>query len=245
MVLKVLGSSSKGNCYILEASDGVLIIEAGIPAIEVKKALRFELNKVLGCVISHRHFDHSKFLKEFLSCGIKVLALGDVFTAHNIAANPFCKTVDPKRGYKIGGFKIFTLPVVHDVPCLGFIIEHREMGRLLFVTDTMMLEYTVPKLDYIMLETNYCDRILQENIDVGIVPASMRDRLLHSHMELRTAKEILRSNDLSEVKKIVLLHLSDNNSDPAEFAEEVRRATGKPTHVAKKGLELNMSESPY
>ena len=42
MVLKCLGSGSSGNCYLLEAYDGVLIIEAGIPAIEIKKALRFQ-----------------------------------------------------------------------------------------------------------------------------------------------------------------------------------------------------------
>lgn len=245
MVLKVLGSSSKGNCYLLEASDGVLIIEAGIPAVEMKKALGFELNKILGCVISHRHRDHSKFLKEVLSCGIKAFALEDVFTSHNLASHPFCKTIEPMHGYKAGGFKIFTFPVVHDVPCLGFIIEHREMGKLLFVTDTMMLEYLVPKIDHVMLEVNYCDRILQENIDAGIVPVSMRDRLMHSHMELQTAKDILRSNDLSETKEVILLHLSENNSNDELFAEEICRAAGKPVHVAKRGLELNLCKSPY
>lgn len=240
MVLKVLGSSSKGNCYLLEASDGVLIIEAGIPAVEIKKALRFELSKVLGCVISHQHRDHSKFLKEFLSCGIKILALEDVFTSHNLTNRSFCKAIEPMHGYKVGGFKIFTLPVVHDVPCLGFIIEHQEMGKLLFVTDTMMLEYLVPKLDHIMLEVNYCDRILQENIEVGIVPVSMRDRLMHSHMELQTAKEILRSNNLSETKEVILLHLSDNNSDAKLFADEISRVAGKSVYIARKGLELNL-----
>lgn len=245
MVLKVLGSSSKGNCYLLEASDGVLIIEAGIPAVEMKKALGFELNKVLGCVISHRHRDHSKFLKEVLSCGIKVLALEDVFTSHNLANYPFCKHIEPMHGYKAGGFKIFTIPVVHDVPCLGFIIGHREMGKLLFVTDTMMLEYLVPKIDHVMLEVNYCDKILQENIDAGIVPVSMRDRLMHSHMELQTAKDILRSNDLSDTKEVILLHLSENNSNEELFAEEICRVAGKPVYVAKRGLELNLCKSPY
>lgn len=240
MVLKVLGSSSKGNCYLLEASDGVLIIEAGISAVEIKKALGFELSKVLGCVISHQHRDHSKFLKEVLSCGIRVLALEDVFSSHHLQNRSFCKTIEPKHGYKVGGFKIFTLPVVHDVPCLGFIIEHQEMGKLLFITDTMMLEYLVPKLDHVMLEVNYCDKILQENIDAGIVPVSMRDRLLHSHMELQTAKGIIRSNDLSETKEVILLHLSDNNSDAELFANEICKVAGKPVYVAERGLELNL-----
>ncbi len=245
MVLKVLGSSSKGNCYLLEASDGVLIIEAGISAVEVKKALGFELSKVLGCVISHRHFDHSKFLKEILSCGIRILALEDVFSAHHLQNRSFCKTIEPKHGYKVGSFKIFTLPVVHDVPCLGFIIEHQEMGKLLFITDTMMLEYKLPKLDHVMLEANYADEILQCNIDNGIVPVSMRDRLLHSHMELQTTKEILQSNDLSSVNEVILLHLSSNNSDGKQFQREVQEISGKPVYIAKSGMVINLSKEPY
>ena len=240
MVLKVLGSSSKGNCYILEASDGVLIIEAGIPAIDVKKALHFKINNILGCIISHQHRDHSKFLKDIISSGIKVLALEDVFVSHNISNHSFCKTIEPMHGYKIGSFKIFAIPVSHDVPCLGFIVEHQEMGKMLFITDTMMLEYVMPKLDHIMIEVNYCDKILQENIDAGIVPVSMRDRLLHSHMELQTAKDIIRANDLSEVKELILLHLSDNNSHSELVKEEMERVSGKPVYIAKNGLELNL-----
>lgn len=240
MVLKVLGSSSKGNCYILEASDGVLIIEAGIPAIDVKKALHFKINNVLGCIISHQHRDHSKFLKDIISSGIKVLALEDVFVSHNISNHSFCKTIEPMHGYKIGSFKIFAIPVAHDVPCLGFIVEHQEMGKMLFITDTMMLEYIMPKLDHIMIEVNYCDKILQENIDAGVVPVSMIDRLLHSHMELQTAKDIIRANDLSEVKELILLHLSDNNSHSELFKEEMERVSGKPVYIAKNGLELNL-----
>jgi hypothetical protein len=38
MVLKVLGSSSKGNCYILENSQEALIIEAGISFSKVRSA---------------------------------------------------------------------------------------------------------------------------------------------------------------------------------------------------------------
>ena len=40
MELRVLGSSSSGNCYILDNGNEALIIEAGIRFIDVKKALR-------------------------------------------------------------------------------------------------------------------------------------------------------------------------------------------------------------
>lgn len=246
MVLKCLGSSSSGNCYILRSllSDEVLIIEAGIPMIEVKKALKFKISNIMGCVVSHEHKDHAKYIREFLKCGIKVLALPDVFAHHGITS-PFCKEIEPMHGYKVGGFKILPLSVVHDVPCVGFIIEHEEMGNLVFITDTMMLEYKLPKLNHIMLEANYADKILQYNIDNGIVPASMRDRLLHSHMELQTTKEILRANDLSSVNEVILLHLSGNNSDAEQFQREVQETAGKPVYIAKSGMEINLNKEPY
>lgn len=239
MVLKVLGSTSKGNCYLLEASNEVLIIEAGVSSTDIKKSLHFQIHNVVGAVVSHLHGDHSKFIKELTGLGINVLALPSVFESHKLN-NCFCKEIAPMKGYKVGGFTIYTLPVAHDVPCVGFIIDHKEMGKLLFVTDTMMVEYTIPGLNHIMIEANYSDKILQDNIMSGVVQASMRQRLLQSHMELNTTKDLLLSNDLSEVREIVLLHLSDNNSNADMFRETICKATGKPVYIANKGLELQL-----
>ena len=41
MKLRILGSSSSGNCYLLEDESECLVIEAGLPFKEVKKALDF------------------------------------------------------------------------------------------------------------------------------------------------------------------------------------------------------------
>ena len=48
MKLKCLGSGSSGNCYILENDSEALIIEAGIPFMTVKKALDFNINKIVA-----------------------------------------------------------------------------------------------------------------------------------------------------------------------------------------------------
>ena len=108
-----------------------------------------------------------------------------------------------------------------------------------------MLEYRLPKLNHIMLEANYADDILLQNIESGIVPHSMKDRLLHSHMEIETTKGILRANDLSEVSDIILVHLSGNNSDAERFRKEITAVSGKPTYIAKSGLEIDLSINPY
>lgn len=246
MELIVLGSGSKGNCYLLRSANGeTLMIECGLPFKEIMRGIGFSIKGIAGCLVSHRHNDHSLALQDILKYGVKVLAIEDVFVAKNVKNRAFCKTVEPMHGYVIGGFKIFVLNMAHDVPCVGFIIDHAEMGRLFFATDTMMVEYRLPKLNQIMIEANYSDEILQDNIDRGVIPAAMRDRLLHSHMELQTCKEFLRANDLSNVNEIVLLHLSGNNSNPFDFIKQVKDITGKPVFVAYKGFELSMNLTPY
>lgn len=55
MKLKVLGSSSVGNCYLLENDTECLVVEAGVPIMETKKALDFNVRKIQGVVISHEH----------------------------------------------------------------------------------------------------------------------------------------------------------------------------------------------
>ena len=46
MKLKVLGSNSLGNCYILENKDEALILEAGIKLVNVKKALNYNISRL-------------------------------------------------------------------------------------------------------------------------------------------------------------------------------------------------------
>jgi phosphoribosyl 1,2-cyclic phosphodiesterase len=49
---------------------------------------------------------------------------------------------------------------------------------------------------------------------------------------LEQVKEFLKANDLSKVQQIVLIHLSDGNSDEALFKTEIQKLTGKPVYVA-------------
>lgn len=246
MKLFCIGSSSRGNGYVLQSSNGgALLIECGMPLVEVKKVLGWKLSSIAGCVVSHRHKDHSKYLPEYLKFGIHALALEDVFASFPKLNRTFCKSIEPMHGYKMGGFKVFALPVVHDVPCLGFVIEHDEMGKLLFVTDTMMLEYRVANLNHIMIEANYSDELLEDAISSGSTVSSTRERLLESHMELKTTEQILRTTDLTAVNEVVLLHLSGRHSNAEQFRALIAEAVGKPVYVANPGIEINVSKIPY
>ena len=64
-------------------------------------------------------------------------------------------------------------------------------------------------------------------------------------MEIEQTKAILAENDLSQVDNIVLIHLSDGNSDEERFVREVRQLTGKPVYAANAGMTLDLSKQPY
>lgn len=56
MKLTCLGSSSAGNCYLLQADSGeTLIIDCGIPIKAIKKGLDWNIRRIKGVIISHTH----------------------------------------------------------------------------------------------------------------------------------------------------------------------------------------------
>lgn len=246
MNLKILGSSSKGNGYILENENEALLIECGVKFQEVKNGLNFHISKICGCVVSHEHNDHAGQYMEYLGFGFPVLSPEAVYRHKgNSVMSPFAKIVQPGHGYKVGNFKVIPFEVQHDVPAFGYQIDHPEMGRLVFLTDTFYCEYTFDNVNTWLIEANYADDILDRNIAEGRMPPSMRPRLLKSHMELETTKGILSANNLSRTHDIVLIHLSDGNSDEARFVREIAGLTGKPTIAAKKGIDLWIGKLPY
>lgn len=126
MKLKCLGSSSSGNCYILENDFEALVIEAGIPFMTVKKALDFNINKIVGVLVSHQHLDHAKYSAEYEKAGIPVF-------------RPYESDMERQvRTY--GEFVIKSFPLVHDVPCCGFLIRHPETGKVLYARLYSMLD---------------------------------------------------------------------------------------------------------
>lgn len=53
--IKVVGSGSQGNAYILECQNETLLLELGVSWKDIVKALDFKLDKVVGVCVSHAH----------------------------------------------------------------------------------------------------------------------------------------------------------------------------------------------
>ncbi len=241
MELKVLGSSSSGNCYILDNGNEALILEAGVAFAKVKKALGFNIRKVAGCLITHQHNDHAKYIRNVVECGITTLALPEVWTAKQIQSSR-AVAIQPYKGYKLGRFKVLPFPACHDVPCVGYHIIHPDCGRVLFLTDSCDCLQIFPKLNHLLIECNYSTFNLLEAVNKGYTLKSQIERLPNSHMELDTCKRVIREHDLTDVQEIVLLHLSAHNSDREHFISEIERHTGRVVYAASPGLTIDITK---
>lgn len=141
------------------------------------------------------------------------------------------KVVEPKQKFDIGDFTVLPFDVQHDVPCLGYLIKHCDFGNLLFATDTYYLKYKFTGIHYMMVECNYSREILDKNTAEGRINNQRRIRTIKSHFSLENLIKFLKANDLSQLKEIHLLHLSDENSDEELFINEVQKASGVPVYV--------------
>lgn len=243
MKLKVLASGSSGNCYLLQAKEETLILECGINYKEILKGLDFNLRSVVGCLITHEHKDHSKAIKEILRAGITTVTSDGTAKALNAYEHLFYRVqpVKSEQQFKLGEFTILPFKTEHDAAePLGFLIQHPEMGKMLFATDTYYIQYNFPGLNHILIECNYDGDIMTSNIDNGTLNVGLALRLAKSHMSLDNCKSLLNATDLLAVRNIVLIHLSSLNSDSELFKTDIEKLTGKPTYIADPGLEINL-----
>ena len=224
--LTVLGTGSSGNCYLVEAGGEVLVLDVGVPIMEAKKALDFDISKISGVIASHKHGDHSKYIHEYETAGIPVW-------------KPYeCESL--RQDGQFGGFRVQSFGVVHNVPCCGFLIGHKDLGKILYVTDTSYIPYRFKELRTMLIEANWGEQYVHKD------DAKYLHSLQH-HMSIETCVEAIKANTGTELSHIILCHLSDSNSDERAFRSAVEAVAppGCTVDVARKGLVVDLSEIPF
>lgn len=248
MQLKILASSSKGNCYILENDSEALIIECGITVSDIKRALNFSFVKVAGCLVSHEHLDHSKCIRDLMRLGVNIYTSRGTIRQLELPVNHHrLMSIQAGEVVRAGRFKVLPFKIHHDAAePLGFIINHRETGNVLFITDAIYVENTFKNIHNIIIEANFSQDIIDERLANGSSPEFLRNRIFKSHMSLETCKQTLRANDLSKVNNIVLIHLSDGNSNAVLFRQEIESCTAKRVFVADAGIIIDhFNKEPF
>lgn len=235
ITIKPLASSSAGNAYLVDDGSTRLLLEAGSRYKDIQRGVGFRMSEIAGCLLTHEHGDHSKSVKDIMRAGVDVYASRGTFAALDIHGHHRARSVESQRPFTLGTWTILPFDVQHDVSePMGFLLANKSGEKLVFLTDTYYCKYTFGGLTHVMVECNFSQDLLDQNIAAGRVPHVMRRRLMKSHFSLEHVKDFLRANDLHSVREIWLLHLSDTNSDEAIFKREIQELTGKQVYVANR-----------
>ena len=242
MKLIVINSNSTGNAYALDSGSEILLLEAGMKMADVKRAIDFRLADVVGCLVSHEHGDHAKYATEYAKFGVNVYGPQDIADKKQFPYDRY-HALTAEKTYHIGSFDVVPFQNYHDVPIFGYLIQQPDMGVALFSTDSYKIGMTLRGIEHFLIEANYEDSILKENVRNGSVSKAQSDRIMLSHMSLNYCIDYLRDCEAQKsAKTITLCHLSERNSDPAIFRNTVAGAFGVPTYIAQKGLVVELNK---
>ena len=239
MKLITISSNSLGNAFALDAGDSILLIEAGVPFREVQKKIGFRADRVVGCIVTHIHGDHARFAKDYAKYGIRIYGCGEMKEKKGFLFGQF-ETILPEVTKTMGDFKVVPFLNFHDVSIYGYIIRHKDMGTLLFSTDTYKMGIYLSGIDHWLIEANYDDRILKYNVEDGRIDRAQANRLMLSHMSIDNTIHYLHECSAENSKTITLCHLSERNADPDMFRQKVAAMFGVPTYIAEKGTIVNL-----
>jgi len=246
MELRVIGSSSAGNAYVLESEREILLVECGLRWKTILSGLNYGVGRCVGCLVSHEHGDHSMAVRDVMKNQIPVFTSAGTADALKVADEPMVHVMKEFEMTKIGEFDVMPFGVQHDAAePFGYLIRHRECGTILFATDTYYLKYTFAGINHMMIECNYSQSRLDENFRNGIIPEFRRNRTMRAHLSLETLLGIIDANDMSAVREILLIHLSADNSDTDTFVKTIQEAAGKRTIIARPKLTMKLNINPF
>lgn len=185
--------------------------------------------------------DHSRSLNDFKSMGIPIFApyLGDSCKTMNMGEF----TVRPFDLTTIDGNWTHTDANGEPCPIYGFLITHKEMGRMLYITDTNLIKWRFKGINHILLGTNY-DKDL-----VNVDNQSKANHVFRGHLSIDTACEFVKSNNSNDLQNVIMCHLSSENADSDSFIEKMKKVAKNANvdvAVAGKSWDLkNPSECPF
>ena len=244
MILKCAGTGSSGNSYALISDSGqILLIECGVNWKKTMRMIDYQISNVVGCIASHDHQDHLKEYKKVLENWIPIYINDETVEGFEIVTGEFLKGVPEKKWFQCGEFKVMGFYVPHDnTPNFGFLIEHDEMGRLLYMTDMEFSPYSFKNLrvQHLLIEANYIEDLVNRE-------AENYAHQIRGHCSLNTCKGIVEANKTPDLRTVTLIHLSDKVCDPNSVLKEIKEVAGGrvEVNVAVPGLRVELKRLPF
>jgi phosphoribosyl 1,2-cyclic phosphodiesterase len=252
----VLGTGSTGNCVVVESGGERVLVDAGLNptrATERMRALGADFvgkRAPLGVFVTHDHGDHSAQALPVAR------ALRAPIYAHERAPLPAARRrfavrdLHPGRPIPLGPFVVETVLVPHDAAHVAVRISAGG-ARVAIATDvghaTRDLHALLAGSDLVLLESNYCARLLE----AGPYPTSLKRRVGGplGHLSNHEAAALVASLEGTRVGRVALIHLSRANNTPDRALDAVsmrarRIAVEALDHGEGRRFEVDGAASP-
>lgn len=165
--------------------------------------------------------DHCKYVRDYCNIGFPIYTNDETAEFIETVYGEKVLSVPEFQRFRLGGFTIQPFYLPHnDTPNFGYLIEHPDMGKLLFMTDMEYCKYDFSGLhvDHLLIEANYDMELVDRNIP------NYKHKLL-GHCSIQTACGIIRVNRSPAMKNVILCHLGEF-SDNISFIAEAEEAAG-------------------
>ena len=249
MFMRVISTGSKkGNCYALQSSTGeIVLLDCGCKYKKILRGIGYQISNVPGVLLSHEHGDHTKAIREIMNAGITVYTGAETLKNLGITDGTI-KAVTEKKYFKIGLFSAFPFSLPHTSankePCpnFGYLVEHEEMGKLLYLTDFEYCRYKFKsmELNHLVIGCNYCDELIDRNNPKW-------KHQITGHCSLTTCKQFIKESLTESLKTITLAHLSGDASDAEKMLKEIKEVVGDGVlvRIGRDGLEVDLNLCPF
>lgn len=234
MKLICVGSGSSGNTWILESEKDALILDCGMPFLEVKKALNFNVSKISGCLVTHHHQDHYKYAKEYVKAGFPVIAPFE--KGNTKLRNNSQFKVQPFELNDCDGNPVHSNGDGSPCQCFGYYIKHPDMGKMLYITDAYMVKQNFSKVgvNHILIGTNYDENLVDDADGKSF-------HVWTGHLSIQyLINTFLPINKTDELRTLILCHLSSFNADTQSFKASAEKVVDCPVYVANKGIQIEL-----
>lgn len=214
----VLGSSSKGNSYVIEDDTTKLVFDIG-----VKKSDRFiDYSKVDGIFTTHLHGDHIQDIRN-VNNYYNGKYYGNKSTIDILPILDSQKVVlEEYEKVEVGNFILLPFDLYHDVDNFGYLLRHKPTNmKLLFITDTSSISNLEFKdVDVFIIEANHSWSWLDEKENIEF--KDYRTYGDSGHLAVEDTIEFLNYNVNHNTKHIILTHISRSANDYKEIERKVQ-----------------------
>lgn len=230
LLITKLGSSSAGNCIVVDDGESAIMLDCGIRLKTLtEKGVR--LSGIAGCLISHEHGDHCKYHHELTQWGLPVFSsYGTLMHLldRRVTKHYGYNVIEPLKSVKIDSWMVTPFEVRHDArQPYGFLCRSLYSGaKLCYIVDSSVIKWDFKGVTHWLIEANHSIKSVEE-----MENKELAKRIANNHMSIENCLRFLTSTDLSETQEIHLLHLSRENSDQVKFIQQIETETGIPVYT--------------